>query len=90
MAQASTEVLRFRAAATTFINDMRDIDALLARVEDHGTNDTERQAFFQASFGEATDNPDISWSEFASGIVALRAIRTAYDAQRLALAKLLK
>lgn len=90
MAQPSTEILRFRAAATTFINDLRDIDSILAIVEDHGANDTERQTFFQAEFGEASNNADLTWTTFAAGVTALRAIRTARDANKLALAKLLK
>lgn len=90
MAVPSTEVLRFRAKATQLIDDLRDIDAILAIVEDHGANDTERQAFFEDEFGTDSNNPDLSWSDFAAGVVALRAIRTAYDTNKYDLALLLK
>lgn len=90
MAIAANEIGKFRDEATRFIDRLRDINAVLDIVEAHGADDTARQAFFQGSFGEATDNPDLTWTEFASGVVALRAIRTEYETQRLALAKLLK
>lgn len=90
MATPSTEVVRFRDAATKFIEDMRDIDRVLAIVEDHGADDAARQAFFTAEFGVGTNNPDLTWATFANGVIALRAIRTARDAQKLALAKLLR
>lgn len=42
------------------IEAIRDIDPLLAIVEDHGATDAERQAFFATQFGEGTNNSDIS------------------------------
>lgn len=90
MAVAATEIVRFRDAATKFIDDLRDIDRVLAIVEDHGVDDAARQAFFTAEFGSGTNNPDLTWAIFANGVIALRAIRTARDAQKLAMAKLLR
>lgn len=90
MAVPANEIIRFRTRATTAIEALRNIDAILATVEDFGSNDAERQTFFQASFGTGTDNPDLTWAEFVAGIVALRAIRTTFNSNRLALAKLLR
>lgn len=90
MAYPSTEVNRFRTEATAFVNELRQIDAVLAIVEDHGVDDAARQAFFQAEFGVDANNPDITWAEFAAGVQALRAIRTAWGTNKLAIAKLLK
>lgn len=90
MAAPAIEIQRFRDAATRFIDNLRDIDSILAVLEDHGVDDAARQAFFQAEFGAGTNNPDITWSQFAAGFVALRAIRTTRDAQKIALAKLLR
>lgn len=86
MAHPTTEISRFRDRVTAFVDDLRELDAILAVVEDHGTNDSERQAFFESVFAGG----DISWTTFAQGIVALRAIRTARDANKVALAKLLQ
>jgi len=72
------------------VDSLRGIDGALAIIEDFGANDAERATFFQASFGAATDNPDLSWAEFAAGIVALRAMRTAWQSNRLAVVKLLR
>lgn len=90
MAFSSTEVGRFRDRATDFINALREIDEVLSIVEDHGANDADRQTFFQAEFGANSNNPDLTWATFAQGVTALRAIRTARDANKLALAKLLR
>lgn len=89
MAYPSTEIDRFRTQVARTVENMRDIDALLAVVEDHGATDTARQAFFEAEFG-GTNNPDITWAEFAAGILALRAMRTAWATNKYAIAKLLK
>lgn len=86
MAYPSTEVNRFRQDVTRLIDNLRDIDAILAAVEDHGTTDAERQAFFSTVFGA---DSDITWTTFAQGVVALRALKTARDANKIALAKLL-
>lgn len=90
MAVPAVESIKFRERATRSIDVLRDIDSVLSTVEDFGTTDAERQAFFQAAFGTGTDNPDLTWSEFAAGIIALRAIRTAWQANRIALARLLR
>jgi hypothetical protein len=87
MAHPTTEVAKFRSRVTQLVEDLREVDAILAIVEDHGTNDTEREAFFTSIFGAEYD---ISWTTFANGVVALRAIRTARDANKIALAKLLE
>lgn len=87
MAHPTTEVNRFRDRLTRFVDDLREIDALLAIVEDHGTNDSERQAFFTGVFGAESD---ITWTTFAQGVGALRAMKTARDANKIALAKLLQ
>lgn len=89
MAHPSTEIGRFRDRVTRFHDALRDLDEILAILEDHGTNDTERQAFFAPVF-DAAQNYDITWSTFAAGVVGLRAIRTARDANKLAVAKLLQ
>lgn len=86
MAHPTTEVNRFRMAVTELVDDLRDLDAILAIVEDHGATDAERQAFFASVFGQESD---ITWAEFAQGVMALRGIRTARDTNKLALAKLL-
>lgn len=90
MAVPATESIRFRDAVTLFMTNLRDIDRVLAIVEDQGVDDAARQTFFQAEFGVGTNNPDITYATFAAGVVALRAIRTARDAQKLAMAKLLR
>lgn len=85
MAYNTTEVQRFRQEMTKLVNALRDIDPILAIVEDHGANDAARQAFLEP----ALTGQDIDWATFAAGVVALRAIKTARDANKLALAKLL-
>lgn len=90
MAYPSTEIDRFRSRVQQTVDNMRDIDALLAIVEDHGATDAERQAFFQAEFGADSNNPDITWAQFGAAIIALRAIRTAWTTNKHAIAKLLK
>lgn len=90
MAYPSTEVDKFRAQVQRTVENMRDIDPLLAIVEDHGTTDAERQAFFQDEFGADSNNTDLTWAQFAAGIVALRAMRTAWATNKYAIAKLLK
>jgi hypothetical protein len=87
MAHPTTEANRFRQKVTAFVDNLREIDAILAIVEDHGSNDTERQAFFTDVFGQESD---ITWATFAQGVVALRALKTARDTNKLALAKLLQ
>lgn len=90
MAQAANQVQVFRTRVSSTVDALRGIDALLGVIEDAGTTDAERQTFFQSVFGASTDNPDISYSEFALGIVALRAMRTAWQSNRVAIFKLLK
>lgn len=90
MAIAANEINRFRSRVGDVVDSLRDIDSTLATIEDFGANDAERQAFFQSSFGGATDNPDIDWATFAQGIVALRAMRTAWNTNKLAIVKLIK
>lgn len=84
MAQPSTEVNHFRNRMNNLTDAFRSVEEVLAIIEDFGTNDAERQAFFQAVF---TDY-DITWSEFAAGIVALRAMRTAWNTNKTAMVKL--
>ena len=86
MAYPTTEAARFRERVTQLTNQMRTIDAILATVEDHGADDTARQTFFDDVFGV---DSDITWNEFASGVVALRNMRTAWNTNKLAIAKLL-
>lgn len=86
MAFPSTEINRFRDRVTVFMDDLRELDVILAVVEDHGTNDAARQTFFESSLA----GQDIDWSAFAAGVVALRAIKTARDANKLAIAKLVR
>jgi hypothetical protein len=90
MAVAANQVGNFRNQVTGAVDAMRGIDRLLAVIEDHGADDNARATFFQAAFGAATDNPDLTWAEFAAGIVALRALRTAWNTNKLAIVKLLK
>lgn len=90
MAQAANQVGSFRGEIAGTVNSMRSIDRVLAIIEDHGADDAARQAFFQSVFGEATDNPDLSWAEFAAGILAMRALRTAWNTNKLAIVKLLR
>lgn len=89
MANPNTEVERFRTQVTQFVDNLRDIDALLAIVEDHGATDAERQAFFEGQFGVDKNFPDLTWATFAQGVIALRAIQTARNTNKIALAKLL-
>lgn len=90
MAYPSTEIDRFRSNVQRTIEAMRGVDALLAIVEDHGADDAARQAFFDQEFGPDSNNPDITWAEFGQAIIALRAIRTTWTANKYAIAKLLK
>lgn len=86
MAQPSTEIAHFRSKVNGFVDAMRDLDAILAVIEDQGTDDAARQAFFTSVFSV---DYDITWNQFAAGVVALRAIRTARDSNKLAIARLL-
>ncbi len=90
MAQPANQVGTFRSRVSDTVDSMRSIDRVLAIIEDHGADDATRQAFFQASFGAATDNPDLTWGEFAAGIIAMRALRTAWNTNKLAIVKLLR
>lgn len=90
MAVPSTEINHFRSEMRAQVQAMRAIDNRLAIIEDHGANDAERQAFFEAEFGPDSNNPDLTWTEFATGIVGVRALRTAWDTNKEAIAKLLK
>lgn len=90
MAQAVNQVNTFRTRVAGTVDALRGIDSLLAVIEDFGADDVARQAFFEASFGAATDNPDLTWAQFAAGIIALRAMRTAWNTNKLATVKLLK
>lgn len=90
MAVPSTEVDRFRNQVLAAVNAMRGIDALLAVIEDHGADDAARSAFFDQEFGVDSNNPDITFAEFAAGLTALRAMRTAWGTNKYAVAKLLK
>jgi hypothetical protein len=90
MAQASSVISTFRSQVEKTVEDLRSIDPLLAVVEDHGVDDAARQAFFAGEFGPDSNNQDITWTEFAQGIAALRAMREAWTANRYAIAKLIK
>ena len=90
MAYPSTEVDRFRNQVRQTVENLRDIDALLAVVEDHDADDAARQAFFAGEFGEGSNNSDITWAQFGAGIQALRAIRTAWGTNKIAIARLIK
>ena len=90
MAYPSTEADRFRSQVNRTVENMRDIDALLAIVEDHGVDDPARLAFFGDEFGVDSNNPDLTVNEFAQGIQALRDLRTQWEASKYAVAKLIK
>lgn len=90
MAQPANQVGTFRSRVADTVDAMRGIDRTLAIIEDHGADDATRQAFFQSVFGGATDNPDLTWAEFAAGIIAMRALRTAWNTNKLAIVKLLR
>ena len=90
MAYPSTEVDRFRSQVNRTVENMRDIDALLAIIEDHGEDDAARQAFFENEFGDPSNNTDITFQEFAAGIQALRTLRDAWSTNKYAIAKLIK
>lgn len=87
MSYPAIEVNRFRDEVTLYMNHLRDLDRILAIIEDQGADDAARQTYatpvFDASY-------DLTWAQFASGVVALRAIRTARDSNKLAIAKLVK
>lgn len=89
MAYPSTEINDFRAQVERLVDSLRRINAVIAIVEDQGADDAARQAFFSGEFGEGTNNPDITFAEFGQGVAAARNIRTAWEANKLALAKLL-
>lgn len=84
MAQPTTELNRFRDRASGLIDSLRQIDPILAVVEDVGTDDAARQAFFESAFV----GNDITWAEFAAAVVALRNIRTARETNKVAISKL--
>lgn len=90
MAIPANEISTFRTRVRGVVDSMRGIDSALAIIEDFGADDAARQAFFEASFGAATDNPDLTWAQFAQGIIALRAMRTAWNTNKLATVRLLK
>lgn len=86
MAQPSTEVNNFRGRVNGLMQSLRDLDEILAIVEDQGADDAARRTFFESVFAAEYD---ITWNQFAAGVVALRAMRTARDTNKLAIAKLL-
>lgn len=90
MAVVANEINAFRSKVSTMTDALRSIDSSLSQIEDFGIDDTARIAFFQAGFGVGTDNPDITSAQFFAGVVALRAIRTAWAAQKLAIVQLRK
>lgn len=92
MADKVTVVNNFRAGVKDTVANMRAIDGLLAIVEDTGADDAARLAFLTGIFA-GQENPqhgDITEAEFAAGIIALRNLRTAWTANKYAIAKLLK
>jgi ribosome-binding ATPase YchF (GTP1/OBG family) len=92
MAQPVEEVLKFRNKVNELVDDLRDIDAVLAVIEDHGDTDAERAAVFNVDgvFGIDTDNKDLDWATFASGLQAIRDVRTAWDAGKSDIVKLVR
>jgi len=90
MAYPAVEVDKFRNRVQTTVNSLRDLGEVIAIIDDQGVDDTARAAFFDDVFGEATDNPDITFQEFAAGITALRAMQTAWATNKYAVAKLLR
>lgn len=90
MAYSDREVDKFRAQVQTTVNAMRDIDNLLAIIEDQGADDAARAAFFAGAFGVDAQNQDITFNQFAAGLTALRNLRTAWETNRVQIVKLLK
>lgn len=90
MAEPITVVAKFRAGVQGVADNMRGIDGLLAIVEDMGADDAARLGFLAGMFGDGTPNEDITQAEFAAGITALRAMRTAWATNKYAVAKLLR
>lgn len=88
MATPSTEIDLFRRQVTRLQDTLRELGALTAIVDEQGQDDSERATFFQGEFGDGTNNPDITWSEFVAGVTAIRNLETAYDSNKLAIAKL--
>lgn len=89
MAYPIAEISKFRAATKDAVDALRDLEPLLAIVEDHGANDAERALFFDANFGEGQAYPDITWAEFVAGIQGLRAMRDAWNTNKENVVKLL-
>lgn len=89
MAEPIKVVRNFREGVQDVADNMRAIDGLLAIIEDMGADDAARLAFLAGMFGEGTPNSDITQNDFAAGIIALRAMRTAWGTNKYAIAKLL-
>ena len=89
MAEPIKVISSFRRDAAEVVENLRGVDALLATIEDHGTNDAERLAFLAGMFGEGNPYPDMSEAEFAAAINALRDIRAQWEISKYAVAKLL-
>ncbi len=88
MALPAVEVSKFRSQVTSLTDSLRSIDEILMLIEDFGADDAARVAFISGAFGEATDNPDLTIAQFTAGIVALRAMRTAWATEKLAIVQL--
>jgi len=87
MAQPSTELNSFRNRATSLLDRMNDISGVLNIVEGAGTTDNERLAFFGAYIAAQTDY-DITVAELTAAVVKLRELKTWFDTNLPALAKM--
>ena len=90
MAKPDIQSTNFRYKVNGLVEHLRDINSVLAIVEDFGATDQERAAFFNDAFGDGTENADLTWAEFATGIQALRDVRASWEAGKIDIAPLLK
>lgn len=90
MAVPGIQVDKFRYEIGPYVTSERELDSILAIIEDHGADDAARAVVFETLFGVGSNNEDITWAEFVAGIFALRAMQTAWEANKLAIVKLLK
>lgn len=89
MAYPATEVQKFRAKLQGTVDALRQIEALIAIIEDQGENNAALGAFFNGAFGAGTQNEDLTFAEFVAGATALKSVKASWDTHKVAVSKLL-
>ena len=89
MSQPSTITNEVRARTTQLLRHLDQVNAIVDLIEDPGTDDAARLAFFQSYF-DSVQGYDIDINDFTTAIAALRSLNVWLDANRPAISKLFK